>query len=104
LESKALALGVFLESKALALGVFLESKALALGVFLESKVLALGVFLESKALALGVFCHWLLAKITVVLVPKAEALDSKIKLTLKINGLYSLIFFSLLPPQNCQYH
>jgi len=33
----------------------LESKALALGVFLESKALALGVFLESKALALGVF-------------------------------------------------
>jgi hypothetical protein len=31
----------------------MESKALALGVFLESKALALGVFLESKALALG---------------------------------------------------
>jgi hypothetical protein len=36
--------------------------------------------LESKALALGVFYSSKLFSVTVVLVPKAEALDSRIKL------------------------
>jgi hypothetical protein len=69
------------ESKALADSGLTESKALADSGLTESKALADSVFLESKALALGVFCHYLLAKVTVVLVPKAEALDSRIKLT-----------------------
>jgi hypothetical protein len=68
----------------------LESKALALGVFLESK--ALGVFLESKALALDVFLESLaLAKVNGVLVPKAEALDSR---TLIFNYLILNIFLN----------